>query len=109
MSKKFDLLSKKIDRKLDPDDIMLDIMEIYNETELTPEAGKHYTFVYSPKTSDIIYDEYPLVAVFSVERWGFSSQLSLGCNEKLHLGGDFWIFALYSERRYWKTSSRSIS
>jgi len=38
-----------------------------------------------------------------------SSQLSLGCNEKLHLGGDFWIFALHSERRYWKTSSRSIS
>jgi hypothetical protein len=73
MSKRFDLLSRKIDRKLDPDDIMLDIMEVYDETELIPEVGKHYTFVYSPKTSDIIYDEYPLVAVFSVEKWGFKA------------------------------------
>ena len=71
MSARFDLLSKKIDRKLNPDDIMLDIMEVYNDIELIPEIGKHYTFVYQPKTSGIIYDEYPLVAVFSVEKWGF--------------------------------------
>ena len=71
MTPKFKLLQERIDRMLDPDDIMLEIMDIYSETEIIPEPGKHYTFVYSPKTPGIIYDEYPLVAVFSIEQWGF--------------------------------------
>lgn len=71
MTPKFKLLQERIDRILDPDDIMLEIMDIYSDVEVIPEAGKHYTFVYSPKTPNILYDEYPLVAVLSIEKWGF--------------------------------------
>jgi hypothetical protein len=55
-----------------PDAIMKKIMEIFTDTTTNPEAGKYYTFAYSAKTADIIYDQYPLVAVLAVYGWGFS-------------------------------------
>ena len=54
-----------------PDDMMLEILEVLTETELVPEPGKYYTFVYQPKTPNIEYDEFPLVAVTSIFQWGF--------------------------------------
>tara|TARA_B100000579_G_scaffold308885_1_gene258573 strand:- start:2368 stop:2715 length:348 start_codon:yes stop_codon:yes gene_type:complete len=54
-----------------PDDMMLEILEVLTETELVPEPGKYYTFVYQPKTPNVEYDEFPLVAVTSIFQWGF--------------------------------------
>tara|TARA_E500000318_G_scaffold83005_1_gene78520 strand:+ start:11497 stop:11829 length:333 start_codon:yes stop_codon:yes gene_type:complete len=54
-----------------PDDMMLLIIETLEETEIIPEVGRYYTFIYKPKTNRIRYDEFPLVAVTNVERWGF--------------------------------------
>jgi hypothetical protein len=55
----------------DPDLLMKTIMEIFNEEVLYPEPGKFYTFLYTPKTPDIEYDQHPLIACTSLERWGF--------------------------------------
>ena len=54
-----------------PDDIMLSIMEVFTRSEFIPDVGKYYTFIYLAKTPDITYDQYPLIAVTAVERWGF--------------------------------------
>ena len=66
-------LQRKIaeSRSVDQDDVMMFIMEVFKEEVLYPEPGKFYTFVYSPKTPDIEYDQYPLIACTSLERWGF--------------------------------------
>ena len=51
---------------------MQDIMEaLGTESQGIPEVGKYYTFVYSPKTPNIQYDEFPLVAVTEIFSWGF--------------------------------------
>lgn len=56
----------------DPDDLMEELMSLLSETRSsTVQVGKYYTFVYSPKTSGITYDEYPLVAVTEILTWGF--------------------------------------
>ena len=55
----------------DPDDIMLSLLEVLKETTTSPSVGKFYTFVYRPKTSNIRYDEYPLVAITELFQWGF--------------------------------------
>ena len=55
----------------DPEDIMMYIMEIFKEEVLYPEPGKFYTFIYRPKTPNIEYDQHPLIACTSLERWGF--------------------------------------
>ena len=54
-----------------PDDLMLEILEALPQTETIPEAGNYYTFVYQPKTPNVRYDEFPLVAVTDVFGWGF--------------------------------------
>lgn len=55
----------------DPEDIMLIIMDVFKQEVLYPEPGKFYTFLYQPKTPDIEYDQHPLIACTSLERWGF--------------------------------------
>ena len=55
----------------DSDLIMMNILQIFNETDLVPDAGKFYTFIYQAKTPRLEYDEHPLVAVTEVFRWGF--------------------------------------
>ena len=55
----------------DADLIMMNILQIFNETDLVPDSGKFYTFVYQAKTPKLEYDEHPLVAVTEVFRWGF--------------------------------------
>lgn len=64
-------LQRKLDGSEDAELIMMNIMEIFNETEFIPEIGKYYTFIYLPKTKEITYDEHPLVAVTAIEKWGF--------------------------------------
>ena len=53
-----------------PDEIM-DLIRDTFESVLVPEVGGYYTFVYSPKTPDLQYDQYPLVAVTELFSWGF--------------------------------------
>jgi hypothetical protein len=55
----------------DPDDLMLEILNVLQESGRVPRVGKYYTFVYRPKTPNITYDQNPLVAVTEVFRWGF--------------------------------------
>ncbi len=71
MSQRTEELSEKIEGLTDPDSIMLEIMSVFRETEIIPDVGKYFTFVYTPKTPDITYDQHPLVAVTLVQRWGF--------------------------------------
>jgi hypothetical protein len=57
----------------DPNDLMLEIMSVLQESGRVPQAGKYYTFVYNPKTPNISYDQNPLVAVTEVYKWGFKA------------------------------------
>ena len=75
-------VASEINEMQDPDDMMLAITEILTETELTPDVGKFYTFIYAPKTPRIRYDQFPLIACVGLFRWGFR-----GMN--YHWGGAF--------------------
>ena len=66
----------------DSDDMMLAITEVLTDTEIIPDVGKYYTFIYSPKTPRIRYDQFPLIACVAVFQWGFR-----GIN--YHWGGEF--------------------
>jgi len=55
----------------DPDDLMLEVLNVLSESGRIPSAGKYYTFVYQPKTLNVSYDQNPLVAVTDVFPWGF--------------------------------------
>ena len=57
----------------DPDDLMMEIMEVLPETidSTEVEVGNFCTFVYQPKTPFIRYDQNPLVAVVAKYNWGF--------------------------------------
>jgi len=56
----------------DPEEMMLEIMGVLNDTVTPiPEVGKFYTFVYNAKTPGKSYDQHPLIACTSLERWGF--------------------------------------
>ena len=70
MSQRTEELQKQIEGLNNADDIMMNIMEVFTQTELTPNAGNYYTFVYNAKTPGV-FDEFPLVAVTYVDRWGF--------------------------------------
>ena len=53
------------------DDLMLELLEVLQESGKIPNVGKFYIFVYNAKTPNIQYDQNPLVAVTDVYRWGF--------------------------------------
>ena len=53
------------------DDIMLALLEILDVKSLIPEPGKFYTFVYNPKTPNVEYDEFPLIACMELTSWGW--------------------------------------
>jgi len=56
----------------DPDDLMMEMMEALNNTVTpVPDVGNFYTFVYNAKTPGETYDQHPLIACTSLERWGF--------------------------------------
>ena len=59
-------------RTNDPEDMMLEIMELLNDTVTPiPEVGKFYTFVYNANTLGESYDQHPHIACTSQEQWGF--------------------------------------
>jgi len=62
-----------IDGTENPDDLMLRVLEVLEESGKIPQSGKYYTFVYNPKTPNIRYDSNPLVAVTQVFNWGFKA------------------------------------
>jgi hypothetical protein len=68
LKKRVDALGTK-----DPEDLMLIIMEVFKEEVLYPEPGKFYTFIYTPKTPDIEYDQHPLIACTDLQKWGFKA------------------------------------
>jgi hypothetical protein len=53
------------------DDIMVELLEVLQESSKIPLPGKIYIFVYNPKTPNIRYDQNPLVGVTDVFTWGF--------------------------------------
>tara|TARA_A100001391_G_scaffold123048_1_gene83859 strand:+ start:111 stop:458 length:348 start_codon:yes stop_codon:yes gene_type:complete len=55
----------------DPEDLMIEILEVLSNTEQIPDVGGIYTFVYAPKTPNVQYDAHPLVAVSDIFQWGF--------------------------------------
>lgn len=55
----------------DPDDLMIEILNLLEEFGTAPEPGKYFVFVYQAKTPRIEYDQNPLVAVTEVFEWGF--------------------------------------
>ena len=65
-------LSDLNNRTNDPEEMMLEIMEVLNETVTpVPDVGNFYTFVYNAKTPGETYDQHPLIACTSLEKWGF--------------------------------------
>lgn len=65
------ILQQEIRNVNDPDLIMSIIMRIFGETSSFPMPGNYYTYIYNAKTPNLVYDQYPLVAVLSLEEWGF--------------------------------------
>jgi hypothetical protein len=53
------------------DDIMLELLEVLQESGKIPQVGKFYIFVYNAKTPNVQFDQNPLVAVTNVYQWGF--------------------------------------
>ena len=65
-------LSDLNNRTNDPEEMMLEIMEVLNETVTPiPDVGKFYTFVYNAKTPGETYDQHPLIACMELKSWGF--------------------------------------
>ena len=65
-------LSDLNNRTNDPEEMMMEIMEVLNDTVTPiPEVGKFYTFVYNAKTPDITYDQHPLIACTDLQSQGF--------------------------------------
>ena len=71
MSERTEELQDKIEEENDPDDIMMYIMEVFSDTEIIPDAGNYYTFVYNAKTPGETYDQHPLIACMELFPWGF--------------------------------------
>lgn len=55
----------------DPDELMIEILEVLKDVTPIPDIGSYYTFIYRPKTENIQYDEYPLVLATKIFNWGF--------------------------------------
>ena len=65
-------LSELNNKTNDPEEMMLEIMDALNDTVTPiPDVGNFYTFVYNAKTPGEQYDQHPLIACTSLERWGF--------------------------------------
>ena len=64
-------LRQKIEGLVDPESIMLEILSVFQETEIIPDVGKYYTFIYIPKTKDLAFDNFPLIACIDIFKWGF--------------------------------------
>jgi len=78
------LLKRKLSNVSDPEEIMINILEVFKDVEIIPTPGNYYTFVYKAKTvkdrskqysgmptEEVYYDQHPLVAVSEIKKWGF--------------------------------------
>ena len=54
-----------------PDRNFADLIGIIGPSVIIPETDKYYVFAYKAKTPRIRYDQYPLVYVTAVFKWGF--------------------------------------
>jgi len=66
-------ISPVLDRLIgieDPDELMVEIQDVVNDTATAPQAGQFFVFSYQP-TSTGRYDANPLVAFTDVYSWGF--------------------------------------
>ena len=67
-----DNLSDLNNRTNDQEEMMLEIMEVLNNTVTpVPDPGNFYTFVYNAKTPGETYDQHPLIACMELFPWGF--------------------------------------
>ena len=65
-------LSDLNNRTNDQEEMMLEIMDVLNETVTpVPDPGNFYTFVYNAKTPGETYDQHPLIACMELFPWGF--------------------------------------
>ena len=65
-------LSDLNNRTNDPEEMMLEIMDVLNTTVTPiPDPGNFYTFVYNAKTPGETYDQHPLIACMELFPWGF--------------------------------------
>ena len=64
-------LKRRISGLTDSESIMMEIIDVFRETEFIPTVGRYYTFIYLPKTKDIQFDQFPLIACTDVQKWGF--------------------------------------
>ena len=71
MSERTEELQEQIGELDDADDIMMNIMEVFSQTEIIPNVGNYYTFVYNAKTPGESYDQHPLIACVDLFSWGF--------------------------------------
>ena len=64
-------LKRKVKGLVASDDIMFEILSVFRETEIIPDVGKYYTFIYNAKSNNIEFDQFPLIACIEVFQWGF--------------------------------------
>ena len=67
----------------DPEDMMVEIMSILNETVIIPDVGETYTFIYNAKTPGIQYDQHPMVGVTDVFQWGSEELIFTGIRSEI--------------------------
>ena len=60
-----------IQSMVDPEDMMLKIMELLTDIQVVPDIGDYYTFIYNAKTKGLEYDQHPLIICTNVHSWGF--------------------------------------
>ena len=71
MSERTQELKEKIEGLTDAESIMLEILSVFNQTEIIPDVGKYYTFIYLAKTANKKFDQFPLIACTEILPWGF--------------------------------------
>ena len=47
------------------------LMNTLGTSTIVPDVDKYYVFVYKAKTPGILYDQFPLVLVTAIFKWGF--------------------------------------
>lgn len=68
---RMDILSERIKYLNDPEDKMIEIIDVLKDFDVVPDVGNYYTFIYNAKTPRKLYDQHPLIAVLEVGSWGF--------------------------------------
>ena len=66
-------IKEELKEMSDPEEMMLLIMDTLKDTEVVPDVGQYYTFIYTAKTPRLQYDQHPLVLCGNVYKWGFTA------------------------------------